>query len=117
MILNERATLKISAAVAAIGIGALGVAGCSSYDDHRGKGDAPVSGRHGDDSPAAVTNMPNDFPNVALKCLKGDAPWAAVVTTDRTLIVIQDPTRCGGEKVPGALMVDAARVRKIKESS
>jgi len=62
-----------------------GVAGCSGYNDHRGKGDAPVAGRHGDDSPADVVNMPDSFPNISTKCLKGRAPWAAAVTTDRIL--------------------------------
>lgn len=72
---------------------------CSSWNDHRGKGDAPAG--KGDDSAAAITNMPDTFPNVAVKCLKGDAPWAAVVTTDRIVIMIQDPARCGGKALPG----------------
>jgi len=78
-----------------------GVVGCSSYNDHRGKGDAPVAGRHGDDSPADVVNMPDSFPNISTKCLKGRAPWAAAVTTDRILILFQDPDHCGGKAVAG----------------
>lgn len=74
-----------------------GLAGCSSYNDARGKGDAPAA--PGDDSSAAITNMPDGFPNLAVKCLKGDAPWAAAVSTDRTIILIQDPARCGGKPV------------------
>jgi len=93
---------KIATLVMA-GLLLFGVTACSSYNDARGKGDAPAS--KGDDSPGIVTNMPDDFPNVVLKCLKGDAPWAVVATTHLTVTLIQDPQRCGGKIVPGLLQV------------
>lgn len=83
---------RIATAVAA-GLLLCGATACSSYNDHRGKGDAPAG--KGDDTPARITNMPDGFPNLSVKCLKGDAPWAAVVTTDRGVILIQDPIACG----------------------
>lgn len=48
------------------------LAGCGSdgplqkFQDHRGRGDAPVGDR--DDSPKDVINMPNGFSNVASAC-------------------------------------------------
>lgn len=90
---------KIVASCALVGMLMLTATGCWG-DDSRGKGDAPAA--KGDDSPGIVTNMPDSFPNVVLKCLKGDAPWAAVVSTDRTMIMIQDPQRCGGKVVVGS---------------
>ncbi|MFE2585746.1 hypothetical protein [Streptomyces sp. NPDC059378] len=59
---------------AAAGCGALLLVallgGCSqSYDDQRGKGDAPVAGRAGEDSPAEVHNFPDGFGNLSTKCV------------------------------------------------
>ncbi len=84
--------------VAASALLLFGATACSNYDDHRGKGDAPAG--KGDDSPGNITNMPDSFPNLALKCLKGDAPWAAVTTTAGAVMLIQDPARCGGTVIP-----------------
>lgn len=91
--------MKKIVSIAACAALLFGASACS-WDDSRGKGDAPAA--KGDDSPGIVTNMPDGFPNTVLKCLKGDAPWAAVVSTDRTMIMIQDPTRCGGKVVVGS---------------
>ncbi|MEU0216483.1 hypothetical protein ABZ281_15720 [Streptomyces sp. NPDC006265] len=53
---------RVILVIAAIGL----VAGCSQqYDDERGKGDAPVQGRSGDNTPAEVFNMPDGFGNLA----------------------------------------------------
>ncbi|WP_218835588.1 hypothetical protein [Streptomyces sp. SA15] len=55
--------------------------GCSQeYDDERGKGDAPVKGRKGDDTPAEVYNMPDGFGNLATKCVGHG--FRAYVTTN-----------------------------------
>ncbi|MFC4463308.1 hypothetical protein ACFPH6_01570 [Streptomyces xiangluensis] len=44
--------------------------GCSQeYDDKRGKGDAPVKGKAGEDSAAEVYNFPDGFGNLATKCV------------------------------------------------
>lgn len=90
---------KIAATATCVAL-LFGATACSSWNDDRGKGDAPAG--RGDDSKANITNMPDSFPNLSLKCLKGDAPWAAVVTTDRGFILIQDPERCGGKPVVGS---------------
>lgn len=79
----------------------VGVAGCSSYNDHRGKGDAPVANRKGDDTPVPCTNMPDSFPNVCAKCVADFAPWAITTTTDRIAIMFQAPDQCGGHVVAG----------------
>ncbi|MEU8654389.1 hypothetical protein [Streptomyces sp. NPDC048737] len=48
----------------------LGVSGCAGerYDE-RGKADAPVAGRAGEDSPAEVYDFPDGFGNIATKCV------------------------------------------------
>ncbi len=79
--------------------------GCSNYNDERGKGDAPVAGRKGDDSPAKVSNMPDAFPNAAAKCLAGFPPYAFVTTTEKGILLFQAPDQCGGKAVPGTLAV------------
>ncbi|MGW0996783.1 hypothetical protein [Streptomyces sp. NPDC002520] len=59
------------------------LAGCSqSYNDERGKGDAPVQGRSGDNTPAEVFNMPDGFGNLATKCVGHG--FRAYVTTNAT---------------------------------
>ncbi|WP_282700260.1 hypothetical protein [Streptomyces sp. CC219B] len=63
--------------IAAIGL----VTGCSQrYNDERGKGDAPVQGRSGDNTPAEVFNMPDGFGNLATKCVGHG--FRAYVTTN-----------------------------------
>lgn len=58
--MKVRIALAALAAVATTGA-------CSSFNDSRGRGDAPVSKY--DDSPARVINMPDKFANVAFKCM------------------------------------------------
>lgn len=96
---------KIAAALATAAL-LFGATACSSYNDERGKGDAPVQDRKGDDSPAQVINMPDDFRNVAIKCIKGSEPWAFVNTTSDDAMLIQDPAKCGGK-----FLGDPAQVR------
>lgn len=57
-----------------------GATACSGYNDERGWGDAPVSGKKGDDTPAEVFNMPDQFGNLATKCVGHG--WRAYVTTN-----------------------------------
>jgi hypothetical protein len=80
---------------AALAIAAL--AGCSDYNDKRGKGDAPVSGKRGDDTPAQVYNFPDGFGNIATKCV-GYGNRAYVTTNDSApsnVQIVKDST-CGG---------------------
>lgn len=71
--------------------------GCSEYNDDRGKGDAPVQDRNGDDKPAVVINFPDGFANVAIKCYSG----TAVVSTTREapVQVVPDSVMCDGDAV------------------
>lgn len=68
--------------VLAVAVVLVAVGGCSHYNDKRGKGDAPVMGRRGEDTPAKVYNMPDGFGNLATKCVgKG---FRAFVTTNNS---------------------------------
>lgn len=59
----------VRAAGLAVAVVAL-LAGCSQhYEDQRGKGDAPVQGKAGDNTPAEVYNFPDGFGNLATKCV------------------------------------------------
>lgn len=65
---------KVLAVVLVSGLALL--SGCGLVEEHkskRGRGDAPV-GRT-DDTPATVLNMPDNFPNVAFKCVGGKTVW------------------------------------------
>lgn len=80
-----------------------GATACSSYNEERGMGDSPVAGKHGDDSPAFCTNMPDDFGNLCGKCIEKFPPWAAMVTshyhTSSNVVLFQAPEQCGGKKI------------------
>ncbi|MGW0769715.1 hypothetical protein [Streptomyces sp. NPDC002671] len=54
------------------------LSGCSrQYYDERGKADAPVKGRAGENSAAEVYNFPDGFGNLATKCVgKGKRGYA-----------------------------------------
>jgi hypothetical protein len=89
--------------IATLAAGVLLLSGCSmaqQHEDARGRGDAPVSGRKGDDSPATCTNMPDEFGNICGKCLAGFPPWAVAVTThyrsSSNVVIFQYPQKCGG---------------------
>lgn len=71
--------IKIAAVVTAVLL-ALGAVGCSEYNDARGRGDAPVLNKTGDNSPKAVTNNPDGFANIVTGCVNG-APGFRYVTT------------------------------------
>lgn len=81
---RKRVTLAAAAALLA----GVAVTGCS-----KGMGDAPVSnGKKGDDSPAAVTNFPNHYANIATKCVAGAPGYRAFVTTrNAPPVVLPDP--------------------------
>ena len=79
---GKRIRASVRAAAAVLLVAGL-VAGCSQeYDDKRGKGDAPVAGKAGDDTPAEVFNMPDGFGNLATKCVGHG--FRAYVTTNAT---------------------------------
>lgn len=71
--------------------------GCSEYEDDRGKGDAPVQNRKGDDKAAVVINFPDGFANIAVKCHKGNGLY--VTTREAAPIVVKDDPICDGNDV------------------
>jgi flavoprotein len=85
--------------VGAVALVALTIAGAAACDpnDHRGKGDAPVYQRKGDDSAAFVTNMPDGFGNVSAKCLYGFPGEAAITNTEKITMVFKY-AGCDGKK-------------------
>lgn len=89
----------VAAVTAVLGLGAL--TACSEYNDERGKGDAPVANRSGEDSPKHVTNNPDGFGNVVTGCVYG-APgfrYFATTNTDKAssdLEIVADE-RCKGD--------------------
>lgn len=95
-----------AAAAAAILLLVTGCDAAQKHEDKRGRGDAPVAGRKGDDNPAFCTNMPDEFGNVCGKCLAHFPPWAVVVTThygtSSNIALFQAPKQCGGQVVSGA---------------
>ena len=68
------------------------LAGCSGFNDERGRGDAPIGPF--DDSPAEVVNFPDKFANVAHKC-DGHGHRVYSTTRQAAVTVIDDPT-CPG---------------------
>ncbi|CAK7281974.1 hypothetical protein ACNFR7_13505 [Streptomyces sp. RM1] len=87
----------VRAAGLAMAVAAL-LAGCSQhYDDQRGKGDAPVQGRAGDNTPAEVYNFPDGFGNLATKCVGHG--YRAYVTTNANApsnVQIVEDKACAG---------------------
>ena len=84
--LSRKDWKKLIGGLAAIGVlvvSSLSLTACGSYNDHRGKGDAPVLNRSGDDSPAFVTNQPDTFGNASAKCLYGFPGMAVIVSTKK----------------------------------
>ncbi|SEG68707.1 hypothetical protein SAMN05216223_108117 [Actinacidiphila yanglinensis] len=91
--MKRRVTRYLAAALLAL-IALPALAGCSS--DKRGTGDSPVANHRGDDTPANVTNFPDQFANIATKCVAGAPGFRAFVTTrDAAPVVLADPT-CKG---------------------
>lgn len=88
-----RRSLAVAAAVGALVVGAV----ACDPNDHRGKGDAPVYQRKGDDTPAYVTNMPDGFKNVSAKCLYG-FPGEAVSTNTNGVTLVFPYKGCDGKK-------------------
>ena len=87
---------------------ALLLGGCSQeYYDERGKADAPVAGKAGEDSPAEVYNFPDGFGNLATKCVgKGKRGYATtkfvqpededdVVVIPANAVIVDDPACTG----------------------
>lgn len=64
-------------AVGALAVGALALAGCQSYDNARGRGDAPVGKVN--DNARAIFNQPDKFANISAFCI-GDV---LVISTTR----------------------------------
>jgi hypothetical protein len=73
------------------------LSGCSqNYDDERGKGDAPVQGKQGDNSAAEVFNFPDGFGNIATKCVgHGNRAYVTTNATGPSNVQIVTDSTCG----------------------
>lgn len=78
--------------IAAVVTAALLVAGCDNYNNERGRGDAPVESS--DDSPAVIINFPDQFHNIAFKCMGGNGLYTH--TREAAPVVIVDDPECAG---------------------
>lgn len=76
--------------VAAAALVALLATGCSSYNDKRGKGDAPV-GEFNDDA-RAVWNGPDSFMNIAAWCIGADGVYAH--TREAAPVILANDPNC-----------------------
>ena len=70
----------------------IALVGCSGFNDDRGKGDAPIANKGGDDSGAYLVNFPDGFSNVAHKCLGGNGIYTT--TRDAAPVVVPDDPEC-----------------------
>jgi hypothetical protein len=91
--MNRRSTRYLTAVVSIV-VAVAALSGCSS--DRRGMGDSPVANHRGDDSPADVTNFPDQFANIATKCVAGAPGFRAFVTTREAAPVILADPACKG---------------------
>jgi hypothetical protein len=76
--------------VIAFAVAATALTGCSSYNDSRGKGDAPI-GKY-DDAPVFVRNQPDGFQNVAFSCIGLNGVYTT--TREAAPVVIADDPNC-----------------------
>lgn len=83
MLKHARRLLLAAALIAA-------TAGCSSWNDQRGRGDAPVDSY--DDEPAVVINFPDKFANVAVKCLGSTGVYTS--TREAPPVVVPQDAHC-----------------------
>ncbi|WP_328535421.1 hypothetical protein [Streptomyces sp. NBC_00344] len=76
------------------------LSGCSQdYNDKRGKGDAPVSGKAGDNTPAEVFNFPDGFGNIATKCVgHGNRAYVTTNASAPSNVQIVEDSTCGGSR-------------------
>lgn len=74
------------------GVLLLALAGCSDWNDDRGRGDAPVGNK--DDTEADVINMPDRFANVAFKCYGTTGIYTS--TRPMAFQVIKEDPNCVG---------------------
>ena len=83
--------LMLVAAVTLVAVVALG--GCNSFNDKRGKGDAPVGEQS--EAPRDVILMPDGFPNLVVAC---DGTTRIYVTTrEAAPAVVPDHPLCKGK--------------------
>jgi hypothetical protein len=86
---------KVKKAAGAVALAIVVLTGCGQLNDERGKGDAPVADRSGEDSAKHVTNNPDGFGNVATGCVHGAKGFRYFVTTSTSknpsnLVVLED---------------------------
>jgi hypothetical protein len=83
--------MKIGIVILAVAAGS--VAGCGS--DEQGTKDAPHG--PGDNSPALIYNMPDNYPNVASKCMgNGYRGWVVTHSRSDSPVVLRPDKKCPG---------------------
>ena len=81
----------VRAAVAATTlVVAAAAAGCSGYNDDRGKGDAPVGARH--EAPRQVWQNLDGYPNVSAFCVGVNGVYTT--TREAAPVVVPDDPNC-----------------------
>lgn len=80
---------------------AVGVVGCSGYNDERGKGDAPVGRRH--ESPRQVWQNVDGFPNLVAFCVGVNGVYTT--TREAPPVVIPEDPNCA----EGGLLAESGR--------
>lgn len=80
---------KILVAVVAV----LGIVGLASCGDKTQLNDAPVGKI--DDSPAFIMTNPDQFPNIAFRCLGVNGIYATTRTGANGIIVVTNDPQCG----------------------
>lgn len=68
----------------------VGAAGCSGFNDDRGKGDAPVGRRH--EAPRQVWQNLDGFPNVSAFCVGVNGVYTT--TREAAPVVVPDDPNC-----------------------
>ena len=86
---TNRWTVRGAAASAAIVV-TVTAAGCSGYNDDRGKGDAPVGTRH--EAPRQVWQNLDGFPNVAAFCVGVNGVYTT--TREAAPVVVPEDPNC-----------------------
>ena len=89
-----RTPTRIVLALIVLAVFALVAAGCDSYNNERGRGDAPVG--QVSSEPRTIMEFPDWFANVAVACIPSHPGKAVAVTTRDAAPVVFDSPACQG---------------------
>ena len=86
---TSRWTVRVAAAATTLVV-AVTAAGCSGYNDDRGKGDAPAGARH--EAPRQVWQNLDGYPNVSAFCVGVNGVYTT--TREAAPVVVPDDPNC-----------------------